>query len=201
VTWPYILVTHPLVPARNVRELIALTKARPGQFNMASGGTGSGQHIAGELFNLMAKTRMTHVPYKGTAPAINDIMGGHADLGFLDPAVIPQIKSGRLKALGVSSAKPYEPLPGVPPISESGLSGFVSITWYGLMAPAGVPRAAITRLNSEIARALDQSNVREKLLAQGLIATPTTPEQLATTIKQDHEQLLTVIKAAGIKPN
>jgi tripartite-type tricarboxylate transporter receptor subunit TctC len=201
VNWPYILVTHPSVPARNAAELITLARARPGQFNMASGGTGSGQHVAGELFNLMAKSRMTHVPYKGTAPAINDIMGGHADLGFLDPAVIPQIKSRRLKALGVSSGTRYEPLPDVPPIAQSGLPGYVSLTWYGLMAPAGTPRTAITRLNAEVAHALAQESVREKLLTQGLIAAPSTPAQFALHIKQDYEQLLTVIKATGIKPN
>jgi tripartite-type tricarboxylate transporter receptor subunit TctC len=201
VLWPYILVTHPSIPARNARELIALAKSRPGELNMASGGAGSGQHISGELFNLMAGTRMTHVPYKGTGPAINDIMGGHADLGFLDPAVLPQIKAGRLKALGVSSEGRYEPLPNVPPISESGLPGYASVTWYGLMAPAATPKDAIARLNVEIGRALALPELNEKLLAQGLIASPSTPEQLTARIRADSALLEKLIRATGIQVN
>ena len=201
VLWPYILVTHPSIPARNARELIALAKSRPRELNMASGGAGSGQHISGELFNMMAGTRMTHVPYKGTGPAINDIMGGHADLGFLDPAVLPQIKAGRLKALGVSSEGRYEPLPNVPPISESGLPGYVSVTWYGLMAPAATPKDAIARLNAEIARALALPELKEKLLAQGLIASPSTPEQLTARIRADSALLEKLIRATGIQVN
>jgi len=201
VTFPYIVVAHLSVPANNARELIALARSRAGQLNMASGGAGSGQHIAGELFNLMANTRMTHVPYKGTAPAINDIMGGHADVGFLDPAVVPQVKAGRLKALGVSSEQRYEPLPSVPPINESGLPGYISVTWYGLMAPSGTPRATIVRLNADVARALAQPDIKEKLLAQGLIAAPGTPEQLAINIREDYERLVKVIKATGIQLN
>jgi tripartite-type tricarboxylate transporter receptor subunit TctC len=201
VLWPYILVTHPSIPARSARELIALAKSRPGELNMASGGAGSGQHISGELFNLMAGSRMTHVPYKGTGPAITDIMGGHADVGFLDPAVLPQIKAGRLKALGVSSDRRYEPLPNVPPISESGLPGYVSITWYGLMAPAGTPKNVIARLNAELGRTLAQPDVKEKLLAQGLIAAPSTPEQLADRIEADSALLQKLIAATGIQIN
>jgi tripartite-type tricarboxylate transporter receptor subunit TctC len=201
VLWPYILVTHPSIPARNAKELIALAKSRPGELNMASGGAGSGQHICGELFNLMAGSRMTHVPYKGTGPAINDIMGGHADLGFLDPAVLPQIRAGRLKALGVSSDRRYEPLPNVPPISESGLPGYVAITWYGLMAPAATPRNVIARLNADVGRALAQPEVKEKLLAQGLIASPSTPEQLTARIRADSEVLEKLIRATGIQIN
>jgi tripartite-type tricarboxylate transporter receptor subunit TctC len=201
VAWPYILVTHPAVPARNARELIALARARPGQLNMASGGTGSGQHLTGELFNLMAGTRMVHIPYKGTGPAITDIMGGHADLGFLDPAVVPQIRAGRLRALGVSSATRYPPLPDVPPIVESGLPGYSTITWYGLVAPTGTPPAAISRLNAEVGRALADPGVKEKLLQQGLLAAPSTPDQLAATIRDDHDKLLQLIKKTGIQLN
>ena len=201
VLWPYILVAHPSLPARNARELIALAKSRPGELNMASGGAGSGQHISGELFNMMAGTRMTHVPYKGTGPAITDIVGGHADLGFLDPAVLPQINAGRLKALGVSSDTRYEPLPLVPPISESGLPGYVSITWYGLMAPAATPKNIIAHLNAEVARTLAQSDVKSKLLAQGLIAAPSTPEQLTARIRADTELLEKLVKKTGMQLN
>ena len=201
VSWPYILVAHPSVPARNAQELIAIAKAKPGVLNMVSGGAGSGQHIAGELFNMLAGTRMTHVPYKGTAPAITDLMGGHADLGFLDPAVLPQILSGRLKALGVSGDTVYPPLPAVPPISQTGLPAFVTLTWYGLFTSAGTPREIINRLNAETVRALAQPDVKAKLLTQGLIATSSTPEHLATDIRADNERLTKLVKATGIQLN
>jgi tripartite-type tricarboxylate transporter receptor subunit TctC len=201
VTSPYILSAHPSVPAANARELIALAKAHPGRLNVVSGGAGGGQHIAAEEFNLLAGTRMTHVPYKGTAPAITDLIGGHADLGFLDPAALPQIISGRLKALGVSGTTPYEPLPNVPTIAESGLPGFVSLTWYALFAPAGTPREIIVRLNTETVRALAQPEVKAKLLTQGLIAAPSTPEQLAVDIKADQERLAKLVKATGMQLN
>lgn len=201
VSWPYILVAHPSVPARNAQELIAIAKAKPGVLNMVSGGAGSGQHIAGELFNMLAGTRMTHIPYKGTAPAITDLMGGHADLGFLDPAVLPQILSGRLKALGVSGDTVYPPLPAVPPISQTGLPAFVTLTWYGLFTSAGTPREIINRLNAETVRALAQPDVKAKLLTQGLIATSSTPEHLAADIRADNERLTKLVKATGIQLN
>ncbi|MCX7138624.1 MAG: tripartite tricarboxylate transporter substrate binding protein [Proteobacteria bacterium] len=201
VSWPYILAAHPSVPARNAQELIAIAKAKPGVLNMVSGGAGSGQHIAGELFNMLAGTRMTHIPYKGTAPAITDLMGGHADLGFLDPAVLPQILSGRLKALGVSGDTVYPPLPAVPPISQTGLPAFVTLTWYGLFTSAGTPREIINRLNAETVRALAQPDVKAKLLTQGLIATSSTPEHLAADIRADNERLTELVKATGIQLN
>lgn len=201
VSWPYILVAHPSVPARNAQELIAIAKAKPGVLNMVSGGAGSGQHIAGELFNMLAGTRMTHIPYKGTAPAITDLMGGHADLGFLDPAVLPQILSGRLKALGVSGDTVYPPLPAVAPISQTGLPAFVTLTWYGLFTSAGTPREIINRRNAETVRALAQPDVKAKLLTQGLIATSSTPEHLAADIRADNERLTKLVKATGIQFN
>jgi tripartite-type tricarboxylate transporter receptor subunit TctC len=201
VTAPYILAAHPSVPARDARELIALAKANPGRLNYVSGGAGGGQHIAGEEFNLLAGTRMTHVPYKGTAPAITDLIGGHADLGFLDPAGLAQVISGRLKALGVSGTARYEPLPNVPTIAESGLPGFVSVTWYALFAPAATPREVIARLNAETVRALAQPDMKAKLLAQGMIAKSSTPEELAAVIKADYERLGKLVKATGIQLN
>ena len=201
VTAPYLLSAHPSVPAANARELIALAKAQPGRLNVVSGGAGGGQHIAAEEFNLLAHTRMTHVAYKGTAPAITDLIGGHADLGFLDAAALPQILSGRLKALGISGTTRYEPLPNVPTIAESGLPGFVSITWYALLAPAGTPRETIARLNAETVRALAQADMKAKLLTQGLIATSSTPEKLAADIKADQERLAKLVKATGIQLN
>lgn len=198
---PYLLAAHPSVPARNARELIALAKARPGQLNYVSGGAGGGQHIAGEEFNLLAGIRMTHVAYKGTAPAITDLIGGHADLGFLDAAALPQIKAGRLKPLGVSGTTRYEPLPDVPTIAESGLPGFVSLTWYALFSPGNAPRDIIVRLNAETVRALAHPDMKAKLLAQGFIAASSTPEQLAANIRSDHERLGRLVKATGIQLN
>jgi tripartite-type tricarboxylate transporter receptor subunit TctC len=199
VTMPYIVVTHPSVPAKNARELIALAKANPGKLNMASGGAGTGQHLAGELFKLMARIDMVHIPYKGTAPALADLMGGHADLTFSDPSVLPQIKAGKLHAIGVSGTKRYEPLPQVPVIAETGLPGFDAINWYPLMAPAATPKEIIARLNAETLKALSDTGVRERLLAQGLIPSGNTPEQLGTFIRDDTRRWEPVIKATGVK--
>jgi len=199
VTMPYIIVMHPSIPAKNAKELIALAKANPGQLNMASGGAGTGQHLAGELFNVMAGIKMVHIPYKGTAPAIADIMGGHADLTFSDPSVLPQLQSGRLKAIGVSGTKRYPPLPDVPTVAESGLPGFDALNWYPMMAPTGTPRDIIMRLNSDAIKALAAPDVKEKLMAQGLIPTPMTPEQLGQFIREDYERWAKVIKAANVK--
>ena len=199
VTMPYIIVAHPSVPAKNAAELIALAKANPGKLNMASGGAGTGQHLAGEFFNVLAGIKMIHIPYKGTAPAIADIMGGHADLTFSDPSVLPQLQAGRLKVLGVSGTKRYPPLPNVPTVNESGLPGFDALNWYPLMAPAGTPRDLVMRLNTEAIKALNSPDVRDKLMAQGLIPAPMSPEQLGQFIREDYERWARVIKAANVK--
>lgn len=199
VTMPYIIVAHPSVPAKNAAELITLAKANPGKLNMASGGAGTGQHLAGEFFNVLAGIKMIHIPYKGTAPAIADIMGGHADLTFSDPSVLPQLQAGRLKVLGVSGTKRYPPLPNVPTVNESGLPGFDALNWYPLMAPAGTPRDLVMKLNTEAIKALNSPDVREKLMAQGLIPAPMSPEQLGQFIREDYERWARVIKAANVK--
>lgn len=199
VGFPYILVVHPLVPARNAKELIAIAKASPGKLNMASGGAGGGQHIAGELFNAMAHTKMTHIPYKGTGPATIDLMGGHADLGFLDPAVLPQVKAGKLRALGVSSKKRYEPHPEIPPIHESGLPGYDWDTWYALFAPAGTPANVIAHVNGAMRQALADPEIRGKLLAAGLVAAHSTPEELRQSTEQDTKMLARLVREANIQ--
>ncbi len=199
VTMPYILVTHPSIPAKNARELIALARANPGKLNMASGGAGTGQHLAGEQFKLLSKINMLHIPYKGTAPAVADIMGGHADLMFADPSVLPQLASGKLNAIGVSGTARYEPLPKVPVIAETGLPGYDAINWYPLMAPAATPREIITRLNAETVRALKDTGVRERLIAQGLIPAGGSPEQLGQFIREDTKRWEPVIAATGVK--
>ena len=199
VTMPYLLVTHPSVPAKNAKDLIALAKANPGKLNMASGGAGTGQHLAGELFNMMAGIRMLHVPYKGTAPALADMMGGHADVTFSDPSVLPQLKSGKLKAIGVSGTRRYEPLPDVPVIAQSGLPGYDAINWYPLMAPGQTPREIVARLNAEVLKALQDRGVRERLMSQGLIPAGNSPGELAAFIRQDTERWAPVVKATGVK--
>ena len=199
VTMPFIVVAHPSMPVRNARELIAWAKANPGKVNMASGGAGTGQHLAGELFNLMAGIRTVHVPYKGTAPAIADIIGGHADLTFSDPSVLPLVKAGKLKVLGVSGTVRYEALPDAPLIADTGLPGFDALNWYPMMAPGGTPKEIVTRLNNEAIRALAAPDVREKLLAQGLIPTPMTPDQLSQFIRTDLARWAKVVKAANIR--
>ncbi len=199
VTMPFIVVAHPSMPVRNARELIAWAKANPGKVNMASGGAGTGQHLAGELFNVMAGIRTVHVPYKGTAPAIADIIGGHADLTFSDPSVLPLVRAGKLKVLGVSGTGRYEALPDAPVIAATGLPGFDALNWYPMMAPGGTPKDIVARLNSEAIRALAAPDVREKLLAQRLIPTPMTPDQLGQFIRTDLERWSKVVKAANIR--
>jgi tripartite-type tricarboxylate transporter receptor subunit TctC len=199
VTMPYIVVTHPSLPVRNAKELIALAKANPGKLNMASGGAGTGQHLAGELFNMMAGIKMLHIPYKGTAPALTDIMGGHADLTFSDPSVLPQVKSAKLKAIGVSGTQRYEPLADVPLIAQSGLPGYDAVNWYPMMAPAQTPREIITRINSEVLKALKDASVRERLMEQGLIPSGNSPEALAAFIREDTRRWEPVVKAIGVK--
>ncbi len=199
VTMPYILVTHPSIPAKNARELIALARANPGKLNMASGGAGTGQHLAGEQFKMMSNINMLHIPYKGTAPAIADIMGGHADLMFADPSVLPQLAAGKLKAIGVSGTARYEPLPHVPVIAQTGLPGYDAINWYPLMAPAATPRDIITKLNAEVIKALNDASVRERLIAQGLIPSGGSPEQLGQFIREDTKRWEPVIAATGVR--
>ena len=199
VTMPFIVVAHPSIPVRNARELIAWAKANPGRVNMASGGAGTGQHLAGELFNLMAGIKAVHVPYKGTAPAIADIIGGHADLTFSDPSVLPLVKAGKLKVIGVSGTGRYQALPDAPVIAETGLPGFDALNWYPMMAPGGTLKEIVARLNSEAIRALSAPEVREKLLAQGLIPTPMTPEQLGQFIRTDLDRWSKVVKTANIR--
>src|SRR4029079_635557 len=141
-----------------------------------------------ELFNMMAGIQMLHIPYKGTAPAIADIMGGHAELTFSDPSVLPQVKSGRLKAIGVSGTKRYEPLPDVPVIAQSGLPGYDAINWYPMMAPGSTPKEIVARLNTEVLNTLQDSTAREKLRTQGPIPSGNSPAELAAFIKRDTER-------------
>lgn len=201
VTMPFILVTHPSLPVKTVKDLIALAKSSPGKLVMASGGQGTGQHLAGELFNHLAGTKMLHVPYKGTAPAVVDTIGGHAQLTFSDPSVLPHILAGKLKALGVSGNQRYGALPDVPLIIESGLLGYTAINWYPMMAPGKTPTSITALLNSSVQKAMTDPTVQKTLATQGLMPAADSREALTAFIQQDIKRWEPVIKATGLKLN
>ena len=197
----HLLAAHPSVPANNVRELLALAKAKPGQVTYASYGSGSSAHLTAELFKLMAGVDLLHVPYKGAAPAVNDLLGGQVNVIFADvAAMLSHLKSGKLKPLGIGSAKRFEGLPDVPTIAESGVPGFEAGGFLGLVAPAGTPRAAIAALNAAAQKSLALPEMRDRLL--GLASPPVggSPEEFASHIKREIDKWARVIRAANIKP-
>jgi len=196
----HLLAAHPSVPANNVRELLALARAKPGQVTYASYGSGSSAHLTAELFKLMAGVDLLHVPYKGAAPAVNDLLGGQVNIMFADvAALLPHIKSGKLKALGIGAAKRFEGLPDVPTIAESGVPGFEAGGFLGLVAPAGTPQAAIQALNAAAQKSLALPEVRDRLLALASPPVGGTPEQFASHIKREIDKWARVIRAANIK--
>ena len=196
----FFLVAHPSLPVRTVKQLIALDKSRPGQLNYASVGVGSGTHLASELFNYMAGTKIVHVPYKGTGQALPDLIGGHVAIMFGSTSFVPHVKSGKLVALGVSGAQRSAALPDVPTIGEAALPGFEVTAWNALFAPAGTPEAVVKRLNTLVHQGLAQPETRATMDKQGLDATPSTPEELAKLVTTELDKWAKVIRAAGIKP-
>ena len=198
---PQILVVHPSVPANTVQELIALAKAQPGKLNYASVGTGSPGHIAGELFKLKTGVDIVHVPYKGGGPAVTDTIGGQVQLLFVSmPAAWQHVKSGRLKAIAVTSDKRSVAAPDVPTFLESGVPDYVVNSWYGALAPARTPPAAVAKLQAAFAQVLANPQVKEKLLAQGAEAAPTTQAEFDKIIRDELAKWDYVIRAANIKP-
>jgi len=196
----HLLAAHPSVPANNVRELLALAKAKPGQVTYASYGSGSSAHLTGELFKLMAGVELLHVPYKGAAPAVNDLLGGQVNIIFADvAAMLSHLKSGKLKALGIGAAKRFEGLPEVPTIAESGVPGFEAGGFLGLVAPAGTPPAVIQALNAAAQKSLALPEVRDRLLGFASPPVGGTPEQFAAHIKREIDKWARVIRAANIK--
>jgi tripartite-type tricarboxylate transporter receptor subunit TctC len=196
----HLLAAHPSVPANNVRELLALAKAKPGQVTYASYGPGSSAHLTAELFKLMAGVDLLHVPYKGAAPAVNDLLGGQVNIIFADvAAMLSHLKSGKLKALGIGSAKRFEGLPDVPTIAESGVPGFEAGGFLGLAAPAGTPPAAIQALNAAAQKSLALPEVRERLLALASPPVGGTPEEFGNYMKREIDKWARVIRAADIK--
>ena len=193
------LAAHPSLPAKNVAELIALAKAKPGELNYSSGGNGSPQHVAMELFQSMAGIKLTHVPYKGTTQATLDVIGGQIPMMFSGTnAVVNQVREGKLRALATGGATRSPLLPNVPTVAESGLPGYEFVTWMGMFAPLNTPKEIITRVNAELARALAAPDLQERLAAQGVEIKTSTPEQLAALTKARLEQMARIIKDAGI---
>ncbi len=196
----YVLITHPSVPAKNVAELIALAKAKPGVLTYGSSGIGSAFHLAGELFRLMAKIDIVHVPYKGGPPAVTDMMGGRLDLMFYSLAVVrQQIEAGRLRALAVTGEKRDPLLPAVPTIAESGLRGYEMSGGHVILAPAATPRDALLKLNGAIEKALTAPEMKELWARQGMEIYMTTLEQAAVRLRGDYERYGKLIRDAGIK--
>jgi tripartite-type tricarboxylate transporter receptor subunit TctC len=196
-----ILVIHPSLPPRTVKELIAFAKARPGQLNFASAGLGTGPHLSMELFLSMTGLKLVHIPYKGSAPAMVDLVSGQVGVMTATALTsIPHIRVGRLRALGVTGARRTAAAPDVPTIAEAGVPGYEAVQWYGMVAPATTPREIITRLNREMVSILQMPDVKEKFAADGGDAVGSSPEEFGRYIKSETEKWQKVAKAAGIKP-
>jgi tripartite-type tricarboxylate transporter receptor subunit TctC len=199
-TIPLVLVVHPSLPVKTVKDLIALAKSRPGEINFGSAGLGATTHLAVELFIALTGVKMTHVPYKGSPQAVTDLVAGNVQLGIPTmPAALPFIKAGRVRALGVSTAKRASNLPDVPTLDEAGVKGYDTALWTGILAPAGTPREIISRLNAEITQVLTLSDVKEGFDRQGAVAQATTPEEFAAFIKADYAKWAKVVKQANIR--
>ena len=199
---PNVLTVHPSLPAKNVRELISLAKARPGKIDYASSGNGSAQHLFGALFMSLADIRMMHIPYKGSAPATTDLIAGQVSVGFPGIAlVLPHTKAGRLRALAVTSAERSKAMPDVPSIAEAGLPGYAATLWLGLLAPRGTPPEIVQKLYDEIAKVLRQPEVESAYLATGTDVTISNPEQFGRFVKAEYDKWAKVIKAVDAQVN
>jgi tripartite-type tricarboxylate transporter receptor subunit TctC len=197
---PNALVVHPSLKAATVNELIALAKARPGEINFASSGHGTPAHLAGELFNSMAGVKLVHVPYKGAAPALADLLGGQVQLMFSTmPPALPHVKDGKLRALAVTSLKRSRATPELPTVDEVALPGFEANTWHGVVLPAGTPAAIVARLNREIVAILHLPEVVERLSGQGAEALGSTPEEFAAYIRSESVKWAKVVRDSGAK--
>ena len=200
VNFPLLLVTHPSVPAKTTRELVALAKAKPGQLTYASPGSGNSGHLAGELFNSMAGVQIVHIPYKGQGPAQTDLMAGQVNMLYSSiPSVINQVKSGQLTAIAVGSAKRLASIPDVPTISESGVPGYEAYSWVGLVAPAQTPPDIVRKIHRDVSEILKQRDVADKLNQQGALPIGDTPEEFTQYIRDEIAKWGKVVREANIK--
>ena len=194
-----VLSIHPTVPARNLKELIALAKAKPGQLNFASSGAGSSNRMAGELLKVMAKIDITHIAYKGNTPALADTIGGHVHMIFSGvPSLLPHIESGRLRAIAIGSLKRFSALPKVPTFDESGVKGYEATTWFGLMAPAKTPKDIIARWNAEVDRILKSPDLQKRFIADGLEPMGDSPQAFDKFVRDEIAKYERVVKAANL---
>ena len=200
VNYPLLLVTHPSVPVKNVRELVALAKAKPDQLSYASPGSGNSGHLAGELFNSMAGVQTVHIPYKGQGPALTDLLSGQVSMLYSSiPSVIQQVKSGQLRALAVGSAKRLPSLPDIPTLAESGVPGYEAYSWVGLVAPAHTPADIVKKIHRDVSEILKDKEVAEKLNQQGALPVGDTPEEFGLYIKNEIAKWGKVVRDANIK--
>lgn len=197
---PFLLITHPSVPAKSVKELIALAQAQPGKLNYASAGNGTANHLAMELFKSMAGVNLTHVPYKGAPQAVSDVLAGHMNMMFnsIAPA-LPHIKAGRMRLLGVASARRSPQLPDVPTISEAGVPGYEAVSWFGLLAPAKTPRPVIARLNEALLKVVRAPETKAQFESQGADPAGSSPEEFAAYIRSESAKYAKVVKASGAR--
>lgn len=197
---PLVIVTHPATPANNVKELIHLAKTKQGGLNYASSGNGQSTHLSAELFNAMAGVKMSHVPYKGSAPALTDVMGGQADLMF-DTMLssMPHVKAGKLKALAVTSSQRSPSAPDIPTVAESGLPGYEAIAWNGLLAPAGTPKEIVERLNAELKKVLENPEVKQRFEAQGFSPAWNTPAAYGQFLQAEVDKWAQAVKTSGAR--
>ncbi|MEO7726629.1 MAG: tripartite tricarboxylate transporter substrate binding protein, partial [Burkholderiales bacterium] len=202
VTLQNIFIAHPTLPVKNIQELIALARARPGKLNFASSGTGSTGHLSGELLKTMAKIDMTHIPYKGGGPALTDLLGGQVELFVaIISTAVPQVQAGKARALAVTGAKRSAALPDVPTVDESGLKGYESTNWYCMLGPPNMPKAIVDRWHSEMTAALNSPEVKQALFDRGIDAAPTTPAEFTAFLKTETVKWTRVVKASHIKPD
>jgi len=200
-TLPSLLVVHPSLPARNVKELVALAKARPGALSYASGGAGTSTQLLMEWLKLEAGVNFVHVPYKGSGPALMDQISGQVEVAFTTIiAVLPYIQAGRLRAIAVSTRQRFPTLPAVPAVAESGLKDFDGGSWQGIVMPAGTPRDIVSKANQDLLKMLRSPDTREKILAMGGITLGNSPEEFSVFVRTEMEKWAKVVKAAGIKP-
>jgi tripartite-type tricarboxylate transporter receptor subunit TctC len=197
-----ILVVHPTVPAKNVKELLAIARAKPGHLNYASSGNGTVTHLAGELLKLMGKVNITHVPYKGGAPALTALLSGEVDMSYENSLIVtPHIKAGKVRALAVTSAERSKLLPDLPTVAEAGLAGYNASGWYGLLVPAATPKAIIAKLNQEAVKALRHPDVVRALSSQGAEPVGNSPEAFRAFIKSEIDKWSNLVKTANMKTN